>query len=154
MIGPAVHAVAAIQVAEIMKIAIGEFDSLNTDLLAVDVWELSFDRVPLDAPRPDCPTCRLHRYDFLDRARPSQSTVLCGHDAIQVLPDPPTKLDLNTLAQRLNPLGEVMPEQFLIRFEDPVTQNQITVFPDGRAIIKGTTDESEARSLYARFIGN
>ena len=57
VIGPAVHAVAAIQVAEIMKIAIGEFDSLNTDLLAVDVWELLFDRVPLDAPRPDCPTC-------------------------------------------------------------------------------------------------
>jgi adenylyltransferase/sulfurtransferase len=121
--------------------------------LTVDLWQLKFDQVPLGSPRPDCPTCSSRRFDFLDRARPSQATVLCGHDAIQVLPEPGLILDLQALAERLRPVGKVMVSRFLLRFDEPTGGRRLTVFPDGRAIIKGTTDESEARSLYARFVG-
>jgi molybdopterin-synthase adenylyltransferase len=62
-------------------------------------------------------------------------------------------LDLQELARRLRPVGEVMVSRFVLRFDDPSGGRQLTVFPDGRAIIKGTTDEAEARSLYARFVG-
>jgi molybdopterin/thiamine biosynthesis adenylyltransferase len=153
VIGPAVHAIAAIEAAEVMKLALEDFEALNSGLLTIDIWQLKFDQVALDFPRPDCPACSSMRFDFLDRARPSQSTVLCGHDAIQVLPEPGVRLDLQALAERLRPVGEVMVSRFLLRFDDASDGRQLTVFPDGRAIIKGTTDETEARSLYARFVG-
>jgi molybdopterin/thiamine biosynthesis adenylyltransferase len=153
VIGPAVHAIAAIETAEVMKLAVGDVESLNIGLLTMDLWQLKFDQVALGLPRPDCPACGEGHFDFLDRARPSQATVLCGHDAIQVLPEPGVILDLQELARRLRPVGEVMVSRFVLRFDDPSGGRQLTVFPDGRAIIKGTTDEAEARSLYARFVG-
>jgi adenylyltransferase/sulfurtransferase len=153
VIGPAVHAIAAIEAAEVMKLAVGDFEALNIGLLTMDLWQLKFDQVALGSPRPDCPTCSRRQFEFLNRARPSQATVLCGHDAIQVLPEPGVILDLQELARRLRPVGEVMVSRFLLRFDDASGGRQLTVFPDGRAIIKGTTDETEARSLYARFVG-
>lgn len=153
VIGPAIHVIASIEVAEAMKLAVGDIDALNRHMLTIDLWNLTFDRVLVGSPRTDCPTCGARNFEFLDRARPSQATVLCGHDAIQVLPDLASDLDLEVLAQRLRPAGDVMANRFLLRYVDPVSQYQLTVFPDGRAIIKGTTDESEARSVYARFIG-
>jgi molybdopterin/thiamine biosynthesis adenylyltransferase len=154
VIGPAVHAIAAIEAAEVIKLAIGDEHALNTGLLAIDLWQLTFDRVPLESPRPDCPTCGARRFEFLDRSRPSQSTVLCGHDAVQVLPRAGVKLDLVALSDRLRPLGEVKQTRFLLFFIDPHTDAQLTIFPDGRAIVKGTSNETEARSIYARFVGN
>ncbi len=153
VIGPIVHVIASIEAAEVMKLAIGDIDSLNDSLTSIDLWGMSFDRIPLGPPRDDCPTCGERRFEFLERARPSQSTILCGHDAIQIVPTSPSKLDLTALADRLNPLGQVLASKFLVRFDDPLSHYQLTIFPDGRAIIKGTTDEIEARSVYARFVG-
>jgi molybdopterin-synthase adenylyltransferase len=153
VIGSAVHAVASIEAVEAIKIAIGDDQSLNTSLLAIDVWQLTFDRVPFESPRPDCPTCGERRFEFLERRRPSQSTVLCGHDAVQVVPGISAKLDLAAISDSLRPLGEVKQTRFLLFFVDPITGAQLTIFPDGRAIVKGTSDETEARSIYARYVG-
>jgi molybdopterin-synthase adenylyltransferase len=153
VIGPAVHAIAGIEAAEVMKLALEHVEALNSGLLTMDLWNFKFDQVPLGLPQPGCPTCDNRQFEFLDRARPSQATVLCGHDAIQVLPEPGVILDLQELASRLKLIGEVMVSRFLLRFDDASGGRQLTVFPDGRAIIKGTTDEFEARSLYARFVG-
>ena len=151
VIGPAVAVVAGIQAAETLKLAVGADDARNRDLIAVDVWDLSFDRIAVGDRRPDCPACGLHEYTFLDRAAPSQTTQLCGRDAVQVLVHPPARISLSSLAERLRPLGSVRVNAYLLRCA--VDRYDLTVFPDGRAIIKGTTDGSEARTVYARYIG-
>ena len=62
------------------------------------------------------------------------------------------RLDLADLAMRLEPLGQVRRNDFALRFV--LTPYELTIFPDGRAIIKGTTDVGVARSLYARYVGS
>jgi adenylyltransferase/sulfurtransferase len=153
VIGPAVHLVASLQATEALKLAVGDLDSVNRELIAVDLWRLSFDRIPLGVPTPDCPACQRRDFAFLDRATPSRTTVLCGHDAVQVRVHPPVKLDLATLGERLTAAGEVMSNQYLLRFRDATSPYELTVFPDGRAIVKGTSDPVEARVLYARYVG-
>lgn len=154
VIGPAVHTVASFQAAEALKLLVGDRERLNRDLIALDLWALTFDRVPLGAPRPDCPTCSARNFEFLERTAASHETVLCGHDAVQVLVQPPVKLDLADLAKRLSAVGDVTTNRFLLKFTDRATDHELTIFPDGRAIVKGTTDPTEARTLYARFVGN
>jgi hypothetical protein len=137
----------------VLKLAVGDRDAVNRDLVAVDLWRLSFDRIPLGAPAADCPTCQRRDFAFLARATPSRTTVLCGHDAVQVRVHPAVKLDLAALGERLAAAGEVMSNPFLLRFRDAASPHELTVFPDGRAIVKGTSDPVEARVLYARYVG-
>lgn len=151
VIGPAVTVVAGLESAEALKLAVGDLEALNRDLLAIDVWKLSFDQLSLGAPRADCPTCARHEFTFLDQHAPSQTTELCGRDAVQVSVNPPASLSLQTLAARLASAGKVAHNAYLLRFD--VDGFELTVFPDGRAIVKGTTDPAVARSVYARYIG-
>lgn len=154
VLGPAVDIIAGLQAAEALKLAVGATDALNPGLLAIDVWSLTFDRIPLPGPVPTCSTCGERRFTFLDRADPSQTTALCGHDAVQVLAHPAAPLDLAALAARLAPTGETLSNRFLLRFRPHESTHELTIFPDSRAIIKGTTDPTEAKVLYARYIGN
>ena len=153
VLGPAVHAVASLQAGEALKIASGRIDAVSRSLTSVDLWSMTFSSMPMGTPQPDCPTCGLRRFDVLDRAAPAKETVLCGHDAVQVLIHPPVRLNLEELSNRLRPVGEVMVNRFLLRFTDAATGNELTVFPDGRAIIGGTSDPARARALYDQFIG-
>ena len=153
VLGPAVDLVAAIQAAEVVKLAVEDLDSLNDGLLALDPWHLSFERVPLPGPVVDCPTCGARRFDFLGQAASSRTTVLCGHDAVQVRPYPPATMDLTALGDRLGAAGETFSNPFLVRFRPTGAPYELTVFPDGRAIVKGATDPTEARAVYARYIG-
>ena len=41
--------------------------------------------------------------------------------------------------------------EYALRFF--IAPYEMTVFPDGRAIIKGTSDAGIARSLYAKYVG-
>jgi molybdopterin-synthase adenylyltransferase len=151
VIGPAVTVVAGIQSAEALKLAVVDLEALNRDLLAIDVWNISIEQLVLGSPRLDCPTCGRHDFTFLERSAPSQTTELCGRDAVQVSINPPVTLSLSTLADRLRAAGTVAFNPYLLRCQ--VEGYELTVFPDGRAIVKGTTDPSVARSVYARYIG-
>lgn len=151
VIGPAVAIVTAFQVAETMKIALGATDTLNRDLLSIDVWQLTFDRIPLGGPAPDCRCCGGREFEYLERGGRIQTMELCGRDAVQVLIHPPARITLSSLAERLKTAGTVGYNRYLLRFH--TEGYEFTVFPDGRAIIKGTTDPAEARSLYARYVG-
>jgi len=153
VLGPAVGMVAALQVAEALKLAVGDVEAMNTDLLAIDVWRLSLDRIPLPAPRPDCPTCGRRDFAFLVEISPSRTTVLCGHDAVHVRVHPSVTLDLAALSARLGAIGDVRSNRYLLRFRESAGAHELTVFADGRAIVKGTTDPTEARVLYARYVG-
>jgi adenylyltransferase/sulfurtransferase len=153
VLGPAVHAVASLQAAEALKIASGNVEAANRALVSLDVWSMTFSTLKRGPARADCPTCGQRRFELLDRAAPATETVLCGHDAVQVLVHPAPRLDLAALADRLRPAGEVLVNRFLLRFTDAGSETELTVFPDGRAIVKGTTDPVRARTLYDRFVG-
>ena len=92
------------------------------------------------------------RYDFLEGERESSAAILCGRDSVQINQPSGKHLDFPRLGQRLELLGSVSYNRFLLRFR--LKEFEIAVFPDGRGIVKGTRDTQEARSLYSRYIGN
>jgi adenylyltransferase/sulfurtransferase len=78
--------------------------------------------------------------------------VLCGRNAVQIAPPSAASLDLERLAENMRNIGDVKRNEYLVRFN--VDEKEVTVFADGRAIVKGTDDISAARSLYARYVGS
>jgi molybdopterin-synthase adenylyltransferase len=120
-------------------------------LLWLDLWENVSERTEL--PRQaDCIACGRHDYEFLDAALNDDTATLCGRNAVQVRPaGQRARLDLTALSERLAPLGEVTRNEFLLRAK--LDGYELTIFPDARAIIKGTADPSVARTVYARYIG-
>jgi molybdopterin-synthase adenylyltransferase len=148
VISPAPWTVAAIQSAEALKILAGS-DKINRQLLIIDVWENQFQYMQV-MPRENCPTCG-GIYDFLEGKFNSQSTSLCGQNAVQVLRSGNYHFSFPELANRLKPLGEVNYNQFMLQFK--VDSHEMVIFNDGRAIIKNTHDEAYARGLYAKYIG-
>ncbi len=100
----------------------------------------------------DCPTCKRGEYEYLAGRRGSHTAVLCGRNAVQLSFPGHAALDLAELARKLVGMGQVTQNKFLLRFT--VGEHTLTVFPDGRAIIGGTADIAEARTLYARYIGS
>lgn len=152
VIMPIIAAISATQVTEALKILVGDVESLHYSLMQFDVWQNDRQRIRLGEPNPDCETCGLHIYEFLDAESQEFSAVLCGRDAVQISPSKPTQMDLASLAARLESLGDVKQNEYLVRFITGETE--MTVFRDARAIIKGTDDISAARSIYARFVGS
>ena len=152
VIMPIIATVSATQVAEALKILVGDTASLHGSLMQFDLWANDRQRIKLGEPNPDCKTCGQRNFEFLDAEAQEFSAVLCGRNAVQIAPPRATKLDLSQLADKLSGLGEVKQNEYLIRFTSG--ENEITVFADGRAIVKGTDDVTAARSLYARFIGS
>src|SRR5205823_9530663 len=102
--------------------------------------------------RPACPCCVENDFRFLSAASGLQTTSLCGRDAVQVMPGNAAALPLAEVAQRLERLTEVKSNAFVLRAR--IDGHDLTLFPDGRAIIHGTHDEALARSLYARYVGS
>jgi adenylyltransferase/sulfurtransferase len=118
----------------------------------VDVWHNTFQRTELAGPSADCPTCVGGRYEYLHAERGAGATTLCGRDAVQVRPSQPLQAPLEEVAARLRPLGHVRVGRGLLHAA--LDGYELTVFPDGRAIVKGTGDAALARSLYARYLGS
>lgn len=143
-------AVASIQAGDALKILSGQAASLKARITTLDVWTGQIRQIEQPAPQPDCPACGARRFSHLEGAGRAPIS-LCGRNAVQVH-ERAGSVDLAELARRLAPLGEVRANQFALRFWSP--PYELTIFPDGRAIIKGTTDAGLARSLYARYVGS
>ena len=152
VIMPIISSISAIQVAEAIKLLVGDTGSLHRSLIQVDIWESDWRKIKLSEPAPECPCCGLGNYEFLDAESAEFSAVLCGRDAVQIAPPRPTTLDLEALAARLAPQGDVKQNEYLVRFN--ADGREVTIFRDARAIIKGTSEIAEARSIYSRFIGS
>ena len=152
VIMPIIATVSATQVAEALKLLVGDIDSLHASLMQFDVWANDRQRIKLGPPNADCKCCGQRVFEFLDAESGEFSAVLCGRNAVQIAPPRPTQLDLEQLSLRVGSLADVKQNEYLIRFS--VGENEVTVFADGRAIIKGTDDVSAARSLYSKFVGN
>jgi len=149
VISPAPFIIGSLQTAEAMKILIGT-EEINRQLIVIDVWRGSFLHHEIN-PRPDCPACQ-GKYEFLEGKFGMRTTALCGQNAVQVLSPEAKHLSLEALAARLKPVVvQVSYNEFMLRFT--VDNYEMVVFPDGRAILRNTTDESLARGLYAKYIG-
>ncbi len=151
VIMPVIASVSAVQVTEALKILTGNFAALHRSLMQIDIWQNDWRGIRLKEPREDCRTCRLKRFEFLDAGGQDFVTTLCGRDAVQVSPPGAVQLNLEELAGRLGKLGEVKQNEYLVRFTTGAYE--LTVFRDGRAIIRGTDDPAAARSIYARYVG-
>jgi adenylyltransferase/sulfurtransferase len=145
-----VAAITGVAATEALKILL-KSEKVSRGMFWMDVWENTSERIEL--PRqPTCPTCGQHTYEFLEALSGPRSASLCGRNAVQVRGGRRgDHLDLAALAERLRPIGQVAQNEFLLRFL--VDDYELTIFPDARAIIKGTDDEQVARSVYARYVG-
>ena len=149
VLGPIVNLVASWQAAEALKILTGRTDRLAGRVLSSDVWTGRMQAIRL-ARNPECRACAKHDYTYLEGEAQPHIT-LCGRDSVQIH-ERSRALDLGALARRLQPVvDEVRQNDFLLRFR--VAAYEMTVFADGRAILKGTKDPAVARSLYSRYLG-
>lgn len=149
VIAPAVAWTSAIQATEALKILLGCEEELHGSLLSYDIWtNRSSSIMPHFDPR--CRACVAR--DFVHLAGGGEThTTLCGRDAVQIRPRESRGLDLAALRTRLAAFAPVRGNEFLLRCT--LDGCELTVFPDGRAIIKGTHDPAVARGIYAKYIG-
>jgi adenylyltransferase/sulfurtransferase len=149
VLGPIVNLVASLEVAEALKLLAGREQALHGRLISCDVWTGHFQSVRV-AKNPACRSCARRDFSYLTgQAQPH--ITLCGRDSVQIH-ERGRALDLAALRARLLPTAsDVRHNEFLLSFR--VEPYQMTVFADGRAIMKGTKDPAVARSLYARYIG-
>jgi adenylyltransferase/sulfurtransferase len=147
VLGAITTTVGALQVAAAMKLLVGQEPFLG--LTTVDVWSGRIRQTAPPEADPACLCCGQRRFEHLSGAR-RKPISLCGRNAVQIH-ERARPLDLIALAKSLEPMGKVRANEFALRFfTEPY---EMTIFPDGRAIIKGTQDVAVARSLYARYIG-
>jgi len=140
--------VASIQATEVIKILLRK--ECSKYLIILDIWSHDFQRIKI-ARKPDCPCCVNHDYQHMDAENMDLVTTLCGRDAVQISPVVGGDISLQQLAQRLEKVGTVRLGTSHLLFEGEDVA--ISIFPDGRAIVKGTDDISTAKSLYAKYIG-
>jgi molybdopterin-synthase adenylyltransferase len=150
VISPAVAWTAAIQVAEALKILTGHTADLHGRLLSCDLWTNVF-RELQPGIDPECRACQRHDYSYLAGNKGSSATVLCGRDSVQIRQPSGAGLDLAALRARLEAFGPVRMNGFLLRCT--LGPHEITVFADGRAVIKGTSDPAVARRVYSQYVG-
>ena len=142
--------VASLQIAGALKILSGDLEGVAARITTLDVWKGWVRQIEPPARDPECPCCVKRDFIYLDRDRQAPVT-LCGRNAVQIH-ERSAPLDLRELNRRLTPLGQVRINEFALRFFP--APYEMTIFPDGRAIVKGTTDVGVARSLYAKYVGN
>jgi len=152
VLGHAVSLVSSIAAGEAVKLIVGRGE-LNPGLLHVDSWWHEYEPLGISVRDPACPVCAHRDFAFLNAQSGAGSTMLCGRNAVQVSVSGAPRLDLaNVERQLLTVTQRIKRNDFLLRAA--VDGYEFTIFPDNRAIIKGTEDESLARTLYARYIGH
>jgi adenylyltransferase/sulfurtransferase len=150
ILNSAVNAVASIAATEALKLLVGAEGRVRRTLLSYDVWFNERAEIAADKPRADCRACSARGFVHLaGEGRPH--ITLCGRNSVQIH-ERHRPVDFRELQARLQPHGTVRHNDFVLKFwHEPY---EMTLFPDGRAIIKGTTDTGVARSLYARYVGS
>jgi adenylyltransferase/sulfurtransferase len=150
ILNSAVNLAASLAATEALKLLVGAGDRLRRTLLSFDVWSNQRTEVGAAKPRAGCRACGERDFIYLAGAGRPHIT-LCGRNSVQIH-ERHRPVDLAEMSQRLQPHGAVRHTDFVLKFwREPY---EMTLFPDGRAIIKGTSDTAIARSLYARYIGN
>ena len=150
ILNSAVNLGASIAATETLKILVGDEARVRRTLISFDLWRNERAEITAASPRAGCRACGLR--DFIHLAGEGRPHItLCGRNSVQIH-ERHRPLDFVEMGDRLRPHGAVRHNDFVLKFwREPY---EMTLFPDGRAIIKGTTDTAIARSLYARFVGS
>lgn len=150
ILNSAVNLAASIAATEAIKLLVGAHQQVRRTLLSFDLWRNQRAEIKAEQPKPGCRTCG--EREFIHLAGEGRAHItLCGRNSVQIH-ERHRPIDFSEVSQRLRPHGAVRHNDFVLKFwPEPY---EMTLFPDGRAIIKGTTDTAIARSLYARYVGS
>jgi molybdopterin/thiamine biosynthesis adenylyltransferase len=149
VIGPIVNLIASLEAAEALKILSGHAEALHGRLLSCDIWRGKMQSIAI-VRDPQCRACARHEYSYL-QGKSQPHITMCGRDSVQIH-ERRRSLDLAALGEKLSVSGIVVKRNdFLLKFA--ISPYELTVFADGRAILKGSADPAVARSLYARYVG-
>jgi len=158
VLGPMAATVAAIEAAEAIKVLTGQWKRVRRQLLHIDLWQNTIRNININQPdnADPCSCCRQRQFDYLNGQRVSGASSLCGRNAVQVRPTNGVQIDFEQMALRLAPFGQITVHPYTLRgvIRDDNREYELTLFRNGRAIIKGTDDPALARGIYARYIGN
>jgi len=143
--------IANMECVEAIKLLVGAKDKVNRGMIWMDLWDNSFEKLEGSRVTDDCQCCVQGKYEFLEAREGTRTTSMCGREAIQVSVRGATRVSFPELAARLQGAGKVQYNEYMLRFQ--VDNYELVVFPDARTLVRGTTDESMARSLYARYVG-
>lgn len=159
VIGPVVSIIANFQVAEALKILSGNLQRVNPAMLSIDLWANTITQLKVARTWEDgdCRCCKHHEFEYLEGRAGSSATALCGRDAVQLRHrQSGDGIDLGEIAGRLSRHGKVTSNEFMVRaaVHENDKEYEITLFADGRAIVKGTGENSVARGIYSKYVGN
>jgi molybdopterin/thiamine biosynthesis adenylyltransferase len=149
VLAPVTAAIASLASGDALKLLAAGPEAVTARMTTIDIWSGEIRQISPPARDPDCPCCALRDFVHLNGQRRAPIS-LCGRNAVQIH-ERFRPVDLTDLARRLAPLATVRANDFAVRAT--IDSYELTVFPDGRAIVKGTTDPAVARSLYARYVG-
>ena len=141
-------ATASMQATEALKLLLGR--SPSGELLVFDGWANDLERLRI-ARRADCPACVHGVTEFLGAKRGQVIAALCGSKTISIDPVYTGEIDVAEIERRLRKLGPVKSLGSILVFR--TGDATLTIFQDGRALIRGTDDPERARALYAKYIG-
>lgn len=149
ILNSAANLVSSLQVTEAVKMMIGTYAQLRRTLLSIDLWSNERSEIAADQPRRQCRVCGERVFEHLEGKHRPQIT-LCGRNSVQIH-ERERLVDFPEMSSRLSSHGDVRYNDMVLKFWRDAYE--ITLFRDGRAIIKGTSDPAVARSLYAKFVG-
>jgi len=154
IIGPAVQMAIAHQTAEALKILVEDWDSIRDTFVSFDLWNNQYTSMKMSKAKDEgCLSCGVDRtYPYLSKENRTKTTVLCGRDTVQIRPPHHKQILLNELSNQLMALGyKVKGNPYLLSVE--TEEHRLVIFQDGRALIHGTKDLTQAKTIYQRLLG-
>ena len=151
VIAPITHIIASMQVAAALKFLTGNLKAEDIRLTSYDAWSSKFQRIDIGTDMmAACPVCSGKKFEYLD-GTPLRTISLCGRNAVQLIPGVKGDIDFARMSKSIAAFGPVQFNDFLLRCSAP--PYELTLFKDGRAIVKGTEEAGLARSLYSKMVG-
>jgi adenylyltransferase/sulfurtransferase len=158
VLGPTVNIVASWQALEAIKLLTGNIGDVSPYLFSFDLWDNRYQQLNVAKAKDlaDCPACKHKNFEFLSGKFGSSTTSLCGRNAVQINVPAGNKVNFDHVAANLKGVGKPTFNKFMLKCpikEAGGKEYELTLFADGRAIIKGTNDAAAAKAVYAKYVG-
>lgn len=157
VLSPVVSIIASYEVNETLKVLTGNWAAVGQTMLSIDIWSNTVKQFKVKRAYDvgECTCCKQRRFEHLEGKYSSATTTLCGRNAVQLSQPAGARLDFDQIADRLRAHGQVTASKFMLRadIKDNGERYELTLFTDGRAIVKGTKEPNTAKSIYAKYVG-
>ncbi|HDR4726749.1 MULTISPECIES: thiazole biosynthesis adenylyltransferase ThiF [Bacillus] len=154
IISPAVSLVVSHQVTEALKLLVEDYELLRDGLVSFDVWKNEYSCMNVQKLRKhNCPSCGENAiYPYLNKENTSKTAVLCGRNTVQIRPPHKEEMDFERYKELLKDrVNDLNVNPYLLSFS--VEEKRLVAFKDGRVLVHGTKDISEAKTIYHRYFG-